>query len=135
MGLVIPDRTEHLWISCVNIGNQPIICNSFSFTTNKFRKKALHIMPNSLTVIKSISSTLPYTMPYSGRVDQCLDLKFFSENTFKTLVYQYKWLAKIQLKLFWRVVANTNIRSFQRNISENVIDEISEARFKKPDSK
>lgn len=120
LGVVIPDMTENLWLSCINIGKQSVICTGFSFAPSI--KKPIRIMP--LNCLEHISTPLPNRLEYSAKLDRHHDPSFFSDQNLAKSLSQYKWLARIELKLFWRVIAHTNVGNFSEKLSRTVIDKI-----------
>ncbi|MDP1603965.1 MAG: hypothetical protein Q8M03_11950 [Legionella sp.] len=125
VGVLIPDMTENLRISCINIGKQTVICTGFSFAPHI--KKPKRIMP--LNCIEHLSNPLPYRLEYSAKLDRCHDQSFFSDQNLAKLLSQHEWLARIELKLFWRIIAHTNVGNFSEKLPTVVIDKILSSLF------
>lgn len=130
VAVTFPANSEHLWISCTNIGKQPIVCNEFSFAPTL--SKPLRILP--LNCIESLSTPVPCMLNYSEKLDRHFDQVFFSDRNLARILSKHEWLAKIELKLFWRVIANTNVGVFSGKLSSDVIEKILQLQFpsKKP---
>ena len=132
VGVILPDMHEHLWLSCVNSGKQTIVCTGFAFKPNKFSKKSNRIVPRSrIETHNLLQSSLPQIMEYSSRVDQYFCHQFFDDSHNHKFLFPYKWLARIQLKYFWRVIAITNIKEFEGRLSKSLIEKILASRFGK----
>lgn len=130
VGVLLPDMKEHLWLSCVNASKQTIVCTGFAFNPNKFSKKGSRIVPRSkIDTHDLLQTSLPQIMEFSSRVDQYFCQQFFNDSNIHTSLLPYKWLARIQLKFFWRVIAITNIKEFEGNLSKCLIEKILEYRF------
>lgn len=127
VGIETPDMTENLMLSCINTGKQPVICTGFSFAPHI--KKTQRIMP--LKCIESYSNSLPYRLEYSAKLVRYHDQSFFSDQNLAKLLSQYEWLARIELKLFWRIIAHTNVGNFSEKLPTVVIDKILSSLFSK----
>lgn len=120
VGVVIPDMAESLMISCINIGKQSVTCTGFSFAPDI--KKPKRIMP--LNCIEYLSNPLPYRLEYSAKLDRYYEQSFFSDPNLAKLLSTYEWLARIELKLFWRIIAHTTVGNFSEKLPAVVIDKI-----------
>lgn len=127
IGITIPGNSEYLWLTCVNISKQSIICTGFSFNPNKFRKQPERIMP--VNPVQNLSSSLPKNIAFSDRIDQYFASSFFSDPKLLNSLSRHKFLARIQLKFLWRVVAITNIKEFEGRLSNSLIDRILLSQF------
>lgn len=126
VGILFPDQLKSLWLTCVNVGNQPIICTGFALVPNK--AKPLRIMPTKQASGLS-SDQLPKLLQYSDRISQYFDLSFINDNNLP--LSKHRWLAKIQLKFFWKIVAITNIMEFSGELSDDLKKELLFIRFQK----
>jgi hypothetical protein len=125
VGVITPEMTEHLWISCVNIGMTPVTCNSFSFAPRM--SKPLRIMP--IHQLEQLSTQMPRKLDYSEKADHHFDERFFHDPILLRVLSKYKWLAKIKLKYLWRVIVNTNIGVFEGNLSNDLIEKILSSQY------
>jgi hypothetical protein len=126
VGTLTPEMTEHLWLSCINVSKQPIVCTGLVFKPNIFRK--IRIMPNPTFELKNLSAVKPpRLLQFSERLDQHFDDRFFT--TFEDFLSKKKWWAKIQLKLLWRIVATTNIKEFDGKLGNSLIKKILNSQF------
>lgn len=124
VGVVLPEMTKHLWISCINTGKQAVICNNFAFAPRLSK-------PERLMPIKKleISINTPKIINFSERIDQYFCDDFFSHSDVSSFLGSCKWLARIKLKLFWRVVVHTNIGEFSGKLSNELINRIISLNF------
>ncbi len=113
--------SNHLWISCVNVSKQNIVCTGFAFNPNRFRRNGLRVIPNPAQTI--FKNDTPKCLQFSERLDQHFKSNFFTDENLKKFLSNHRWIAKIQLKLFWRVIATTNIKEFSGRLSNSLIEE------------
>lgn len=125
VGVITPEMSEHLWLSCTNVGKQSITCTGFAFNPNKFKKTGKRIMPHPRTAMNNLTSVkLPMQLQYSEKVDQHFGDDFFNDTTIKKFLAPYKWVARIQLNFLWRVVATTNIQEFEGKLSKCLVEKL-----------
>lgn len=125
----IPDHKETLWIVCENVRKRPVFCVSFTFTTNRFFKNSRRIIPNSKYKTPD-SITLPHRLLSDTGISQHFTGEFFnifSENS--KLLGKNKWLAKIKLHFFWRVIVETVAGEFEGRLSKKLINKIISSLF------
>lgn len=125
IGVIMSTQSKYLKLMCINVGKQGIVCESFSFLPNRFKKNAPHRIPNC--IIPSLSHKLPQSLEYSVRVEE-----FHSLEAIKLAVdaiSSCKFIAKMQLRLLWRIIAHTNIKGFKGTLSDDLIDEIMAQKF------
>jgi hypothetical protein len=128
-------KDEYLWLSCVNVGRQPIFCINFVFNPNRFRKGGIRAVPHPEYELKAIInsehalSSPPCLLRYGDRLDQHFDFHAISGEALTKLLPNYKWLAILQLKLFWSVSVTTNIKEFNGKLSTNLIRKIINMQF------
>ena len=136
IGVIMPDKEEFLWMSCVNIGRQSAICTGIVFAINrfsrlnKFSKNNLRIMLTSYASYPQYkSSTLPLVLQYGERIDCYFKLNSLQDKQIKKVLGEYKWLAKLRLRYLWRVVATTNISEFHGRLSNSLISKLISIHF------
>ena len=130
IGVITPDMSEHLWLSCTNVGKQPIMCTGFAFKPNRFIKKEKRIIPAPRIEMKELSpDVLPKMLQYSERTNKHFNDDFFRDSNLKKFLSRYKLLARIQLKFLWKVVVTTNIKEFHGKLSNCVIEKILSFQF------
>ena len=128
--ITFPDKTEHVELSCTNVSSLPINCTGFSIYPNKFRNKGLRIWLISTKAIESLSTPLPKVLQHSDKIKQCFELSIFDNKTIYNFLPKYKWLAKYCLKRRWKIIANTTIKNFEANLSNDLVELILSFRFK-----
>lgn len=129
VGVITPEMKAHLWLSCTNVGKQPIMCTGLVFKPNKFIKTEKRIMPNPKIALYNVGQKLPVQLSYSEKVDQHFSDEFFSDTTIKNFLSPSRWIVKIQLKFCWRVVATTNIKNFEGKLSSCLIEKLLVSHF------
>lgn len=130
IGILFPDNIEYLWISCLNSGKQQIICESFSIQfRNTSLRKYFFLLPSNLLSTEYQYDRLPIYMDYSKRIHQYYYLKIFEDPIFKQQLFKNKFLAKIQIKLFFKIVAVTNIKKFRSKLSDSIVNNILSKSF------
>jgi len=124
-GVLMPSNSRHIWINCVNIGKQAIVCTGLAFKPYKIGKnRALRIIPKLEKSLEATYSRLPCMLQYSESINQHFSAEFFKSQDVKDILVKYKWLAKLQMKFLWRVVAITNIKEFEGSLSSALIEKI-----------
>ena len=123
LGIVFPEQEEHVWASCINMNKQSIVCTGFVFNPNRFRRRGL-----SFLLVKEVrnlpNDRMPKTLQFSERLEKRYEISTLTNNIFKSILGKYKFIAKIKLKFFWRIVVNTNIKEFRGKLSNSLIEKI-----------
>jgi len=127
---IVPGTKHPLWILCTNISKQSVICNGFAFKPNRFQRGIYQIMPfpNVKFKVKSQFNSSK-VLKFSESIDSQFDSSFFADDKFNKLISKHRWIAKIQLKFLWRIIAITNVKKFSGKLSNNVINAILSAKF------
>jgi hypothetical protein len=124
VGILMPEGTEYLWLSCVNVGKQEIVCNGFSFAP---KAKSERLMPNPQMEFNH--AKMPKAIRYSESINQYFNGVIFSDKNMIDRLGRNKWLASIKLKFFWSVVAVTNVGEFKGKLSSCLIKKIISSSF------
>jgi hypothetical protein len=116
-------QCEYIGMRCVNAGQSPIICTGFALNPKKSNYRIM-MAPRLEVKISGKSTTFPKTIQYSDEANAYFDIKCIDTTVFKSCLSPYKWLAKLQLKWRWRVVALTNVKGFEGKLSGTLIEKI-----------
>jgi Pyridoxamine 5'-phosphate oxidase len=73
----------------------------------------------------------PKAFTFSEKLNCHYGEEFFYDANLPELLNKHKWLAKIEMKLFWKVIAHTNIKNFTGKLSNEIIDKIISIHFDK----
>lgn len=116
---------KHLWMYCANLGKQPVFCSALAFIPNRFNKDGLRIAPHPDWMMVPPSVNLPYCLEYSAYLSQHFKKDFFQiRKQYPNLLSKHNWLARLQLKFFWRVTADTTVGNWTGKLSKSLIEEI-----------
>ncbi len=128
IGLVLPNNVQFLWLCCINNGKPAAICTGLSFAPNRFARLRIMPTPNSL-LVGGKNCQLPSLLRAGEKVDQHYDIHALSDDSFKNLLGNYKYLAKIRLKYLWRLVATTNLSRHYGKLSNDLVEHILSVHF------
>lgn len=128
VSVLSPDNIRYLSFYCVNRGYQPLLVVNLSFSPNQFKTLRM-MMPPEFNVRELSTSALPAVIKYSEDIRQYFDLNSLRDENFKKFLGGYRWIAKIKLERFWRIVGVTNIQEFEGKLSKSLIEEILNIHF------
>lgn len=125
------NKDKFICFSCININKQAVLCTGFRFNPNKYRK-CKRVLPHPKNELKLFPTSRPAKMlNFSEGCQQYFNTLLINDPEIRKLLGNYKWIAKIRLKYFWRVAAKTNIGEFNGKLSRNIIEEFLISNYSK----
>lgn len=129
---IVPDMAEHFGMCCINSSNVPITCTGFAFNPNISNKTGSRIMPNlTKSIVQNIHNpnTINRILQYGDKAEIYFNFDVLDKRTLQSFLSRHMWIAKLQLKYFWKVVATTNVKEFEGKLSNDLVEKIISIHF------